>query len=738
MKRPLCFYCLLFLLLLRIVLALSGPPSGGWEKYTGSTVTISGRVEKKEIRNGNRIFYLNGTAVSSAGSQKKTDTGIVCYLEEGVLPPLGAQVCISAKPGAFRKATNPGEFDMYSYYLYQGYGARAYISGYELASGSYSRFREGLWNLRNYMSGIYGSILPDEEAGVLRAMVLGDKSELSGDIKELYRVNGISHILAISGLHISILGMGLYKALRKSGLPISISALVAIPFMAVYAMLTGAGTSTVRAVTMFGIVVAADIERRSYDLPTALAVSAAGTALYQPYLIMTSSFALSYLAVAGVAVYYPAMMRDTENGSGLGAAFFKSFTASLCVSMFTMPLIELFYYELPLYSVLLNLLVIPLMSVLMVCGLIALTAGCFLLKAGIVLALPCHYILMLYETLCLKLASLPWHSIITGAPAGWQVAAAYALFIAVIPVRKGLVIRAGKKAGGRRLKQKEAAALRIVFSLAAVLILNLRIRPESKFTMLDVGQGDGICLQTGRTTLMIDGGSTSKDALYDYQLSPFLKYSGISYIDRWFLSHPDRDHISGLTDMLADPGRNIGIGSIVLPAAAGAAEDFSEIITAAKAQGIRIEYMAAGDELGYGDLKIRSLHPAKGYKCEDVNEYSQILLVEYKDFSGVFTGDATVESEAAVMKAYPRGIDADVLKLGHHGSHTSNSEEWLELVSPESVLISCGYKNSYGHPHEEVMERVEALGCRVYRTDHDGAVTAVIHNGKVRIEVFCK
>ena len=392
----------------------------------------------------------------------------------------------------------------------------------------------------------------------------------------------------------------------------------------------------------------------------------------------------------------------------------------------------------PLYSVLINLLVIPLMSVLMVCGLIALTAGCFLLKAGIVLALPCHYILMLYETLCLKLASLPWHSIITGAPAGWQVAAAYALFIAVIPVRKGLVIRAGKKAGGRRLKQKEAAALRIVFSLAAVLILNLRIRPESKFTMLDVGQGDGICLQTGRTTLMIDGGSTSKDALYDYQLSPFLKYSGISYIDRWFLSHPDRDHISGLTDMLADPGRNIGIGSIVLPAAAGAAEDFSEIITAAKAQGIRIEYMAAGDELGYGDLKIRSLHPAKGYKCEDVNEYSQILLVEYKDFSGVFTGDATVESEAAVMKAYPRGIDADVLKLGHHGSHTSNSEEWLELVSPESVLISCGYKNSYGHPHEEVMERVEALGCRVYRTDHDGAVTAVIHNGKVRIEVFCK
>ncbi|MBR5421274.1 MAG: DNA internalization-related competence protein ComEC/Rec2 [Lachnospiraceae bacterium] len=745
MKRPLLFFCILFLLAVRLALFFSGPPEDPYEDTGGGSLTVYGIVEKKERKNDEQVFYLRSVSIAHGDTLKVINkTGLICASEENA-PPMGAYVRVTGSFRLYPEATNPGEFDMRKYYLCLGYGGKISVKSWSLAGQSYSPWREGLWNLRCRLGELYDRLLPEEDAAVLKAMVLGDKGDLSAELKDLYRANGISHILAISGLHISILGMGLYRLLRRASLPILPSALIALGLMVNYALMSGAGTSTVRAVIMFGLCAGADAERRSYDLPTALGLSAASTVLFDPYLLLTSAFWLSYSAVAGVAVFGPALWGELKGGRGLKHKLFRALGASLSVSVFTLPFVLINYYEVPLYSVLLNLLVIPLMSVLMVCGLIILPLGLLYLPLGIIAGLPCHWILAIYRVLCEFCGRLPGHSYIAGSPPAWKLLIVWLVFALLIAADrrriKQLLKKLGKKGDGPAPRM--LCFLKLLLCAFCVLLLFIRIRPGCRISMLDVGQGDGICIETKQGVLMIDGGSTTKDKLYQYQLGPFLKYSGISRIDYWFLSHPDKDHISGLQDLLADAGSGISVGCLVLPEAKGAEADFAELIALARDRGTGIVYFAAGDCLHFGKLRVDCLHPAAGYDCEDVNEYSQILLLNAEGIRAVFGGDATAESETAALRAMAEGgvadaCDIDILKLGHHGSRTSNTQEWLDKLSPHTVLISCGLDNSYGHPHKEVLERVRALDCEVYRTDHDGCITMVLKDGRADISAFCR
>ena len=790
MKRPLCTGCLFFLVLVWLGLRWLGPPDNPYREYPGETVTFTGVVEWKEEKNGKQLFYLKDVRFSDGRSQEKTEyktdagrIGLICSLpEDGVLPPLGSCIAVRGRVSLYRNATNPGEFDLQEYYLYKGYGAKLAVQEWDLAADHYDSRKEGLWQLRRFLGKIYDACLPEEDAGVMKAMVLGDKGELSSDIKDLYRVNGISHILAISGLHISILGIGLYKSLRKATVPIFPAATAALFLMVNYALLTGASTSTVRAVIMFGLMAGADVERCSYDLPTALALSAACTVFFAPYELMLSAFWMSYTAVAGIAIFYPALIEGIRFGRDLRSKALQAFSGSLAVTVFTLPLILQNYYETPVYSVLLNLIVIPLMSVLMVCGLLVLLLGSVYLPAGILAGLPCHGILNLYILLCGFLQKLPAHTYIAGCPTEIQMLLAYLIFGSVFLLGRRIVLKTagyiqeqGKKntwygqllccIGGKKIYSKEPEMdLKRLFLWrcglvsAAVLILLIRFRPQVGVTFLDVGQGDGICFESPDLTVMLDGGSTSKDALFQYQLEPFLKYRGIAKIDYWFITHPDTDHCSGLIEMLSDgtsssetsssgkTNSGIVIGAIVLPDAHGAREDFAELITLADAHGIPVLWNAAGSVLQGEQLRFVCLHPEGGYVTEDVNSYSQVLEVSGGGFTGIFTGDATVESERTIMDHLGNVTDIlshpaegyFCLKLGHHGSHTSTSQEFLEWVSPQIAIVSCGWHNSYGHPHADVMERVEAMGCDVFRTDEDGAILLRAVNGEISVERFCK
>ena len=754
LRRRLCFIGLVFLSILWAALILTGPPEDPYDHYCGERVIISGKVRRKEIKANSYAIYLgevhiaevtgsNGSEsvenVSDTGYEAYSlmESGVVCYLSADgrrydELPRMDERIIAEGKVGEFRTATNPGQFDMKNYYLYKGYGANMYIDTWESISGGYGLYREWLWRLRCYLGSVYDGIMKPEDAGVLRAMILGDKSELSDDIKELYRMNGIAHILAISGLHISIIGLGLYKTMRRTTMPVTPAVCISAVVMLSYAEMTGQGTSTVRAVTMFLIMTGADILRRSYDLPTALVISALAGILENPYELMTSGFWMSYMAVGGVAIFYPAMKQKIRIENRYLRTVLSAVCSGICVTVFTMPLIALFYYEVPVYSVLLNLAVIPLMSVLMVTGLSALVIGSISLDAGWIAAVPCSLIMSWYSFLCESIDKLPFHNYICGAPDIWQIVLFYGVFILVI-------------AYGKKLRLYE----RILTLPVSLALLFFKLPSGFFVTMLDVGQGDGICVSSGKTVCMIDGGSSSKKDLYKYTIMPFLKYNGFSKVDCWFISHPDSDHTSGLIEMLKTPDMGgIEIGSIILPDAYGIYEDCEEVIELAEHQGVEVVYFSAGDQLSdESGMRVFCLHPEEGYRTEDVNTYSEILEVSHGSFAGIFTGDATMQSEQNVFELledekirqslrFPDG-GYPLLKVGHHGSHTSSSEEWLSWVSPSAALISAGEDNSYGHPHDDVLERLGRHGADVFRTDGSGAVTVRENKDGIEISCFC-
>ena len=297
----------------------------------------------------------------------------------------------------------------------------------------------------------------------------------------------------------------------------------------------------------------------------------------------------------------------------------------------------------------------------------------------------------------------------------------------------------------------------------AVLVVVLCTPPELCISVLDVGQGDGICIQNEDMVYFVDGGSSSKKELANYQIIPFLKYYGIGTVNYWFLTHPDGDHCSGLQEILEMEDVPITIETIILPDAQGAAEDFYEIIALAENKGINVEYMARGQALSAGtetstmlfsqsdkgelnssaastmlatqsdkqelysdELTIYCLHPETKYITQEVNDYSLVLWLKYGDLDMLLTGDATERSEKEIlqfMEIKQWNIDnLEVLKVGHHGSSTSSSEDFLEFFSPQISLISCGLNNWYGHPHNETIERLEAAGSRILRTDELGAI----------------
>ena len=254
-----------------------------------------------------------------------------------------------------------------------------------------------------------------------------------------------------------------------------------------------------------------------------------------------------------------------------------------------------------------------------------------------------------------------------------------------------------------------------------------------------VGQGDCIHIRSGEgKNYLIDGGSSTKKEVMEYQILPYLKYKGINCLEAVFVTHSDGDHCSGILDLLegyADAG--LKVERIILPhiGRESVDEKYREIEELARQQEIEVLYMHQGQRIADGEMEIVCMHPDSGYETKEANEYSLVLLVAYQGFTGLFTGDvegAGEESMWGYMQEYMQkyagesGVDdcnVTLLKVAHHGSNYSTGEEMLNRLRPRIALISCGKDNRYGHPHEELLERLERAGSRIYDTPGYGAVT---------------
>ena len=786
-RRPLCVILVLTVLW---IICFYDPPVADTGPPDGDKVRLIASVEE---------MYINGDKNELTVSDVVTETGkkycdrLKLYggdnkyskREDQSLPDLkiGNTISFFGTVKSFREPGNPGQFNELSYYRSMGIDARFFVSDLKVIDDSYDMIAMALYDIRSLFRDAFYEVLPEKEAGIITAMVLGEKQGLSDDVKELYQENGIAHILAISGLHISMIGFGLFWILRKTVFALKPAAVVTGMMLFLYGQLTGFPLATRRAFIMTVIYLIGKIIGERFDRLNALAFAAVVELILHPMSLYQSGFLLSYGTVLGIILFVSEFEKIRIGGDkSIRQALFNIISGSLGVSLVTLPVIVQSYHEVPVFSVVVNALLLPLMSLMLGMSLLGgviypLIVICSKFVFGIV-----YYILQVYNTVCETISFISIHTIIIGHRSMISIIIYYVILVFTSRIDccflaqtahliKCLSLRSGRNnltadiaesecdnsfllsprnesdcgvcetlSVSSRVSQRSnqmSTWIKLIILLVNVVIFLLPTKTKGlTITNLDVGQGDCACIRYDDKTVLIDGGSSDVKQVAKYRIVPYLKYMGIDTIDYMIITHSDADHINGFEEMLNKEDHfGIRIKNVVIPQITGNDQSYtgfeSEVI---KANGInRVINISAGDMIRISDMTLSCLHPSKGYAWEDANDYSTVMELDYGDFKGLFTGDLGFHGEEAIAD---RLSDVDYLKVGHHGSKGSSSEAFLQKVKPEIAVVSAGYKNRYHHPAKEAVERLQTVGAKLFCTIDDGAVTISTDGSNISVEPY--
>ena len=706
------------------------------EEYEDGVI-LQGFVQSVKEKDGTLEVVLKNCETEDADGE--TLRSVLCYLnEDSEFPAVGEKIRVFGEGKAADPARNPGVFDHQLYCRAKGISGIIYADGYTGMGGKVHIVSDSLFRIRRQLSGRLKLIALPEDAGILSAVLLGEKEDLDSAVYELYRKNGISHLLAISGLHISIVGLGIWKLFRKGGAGFWISGIFAGGFLIAYGMMVGSGPSVVRAVSMAGLSFLAAAAGRTYDLPTAMCIPALGLLLTHPYLLTQASFQLSFLAV--ISLVYPGRLFSArgetfftnEKFSAAASAFF----VSLSLQMVTAPVVCWHSFGIPVYGVFLNLLVIPLMTYVVLSGFIGLGMSFLSVSAGGAMLGGAHYILKLYEVVCNGIGKLPGAELVLGQPEVWKIGCYYGLVVS-----GAIIYERGTKIAEKSCDKFQEKKHRLIFLCAAWLLAFFFLIPSRpaglSVTFLDVGQGDGIVLRFASRTILVDCGSSQQKSVGEKVLVPYLRSQGVTYVDFAVMTHGDQDHINGIRYLLEHPESGIRLGGLMMPKA-GNDEIYGKMAELAKRQEIPVYYASAGDRIeniaGKG-IYMECLSPSGEEEFSDRNEESLVFRVTYDRFSMMLTGDMEAGGEENLVES---GVlsPVTILKAGHHGSATSSGENFLEKLSPEITVLSYGRKNRYGHPAKEVKERLGNIGSEILETGISGAVMIETDGKKMKVRTM--
>ena len=712
-----------------------------------NTVIVQGKIYKIENTAFGTNIYLKGVEVEN-GEKSVSVKRIFVNTEKIPNVKIGNIIKVRGKLRQFEEAANKGNFDSRKYYLSLGFYGKIEAGTIEVINSDYSGIRQGLYELRMEIierleklcsdnNGIFSII--NNKNGIIGAIILGDKTDLDSDIKELYSVSGIAHILAISGLHISFIGMAIYRLLRRR-FRFLFSAAVSIPVVLSFGIMSGFGISTIRAIIMFILKIIGEVLGRKYDAITAISLAGLVLLVQNPFVVCNSGFQMSFGAIIAIVLILPIVeeILNTDN------KIIKVISANFTISLVMNPILAWNYYELPTFSFLLNIVVVPLMSVVIVSSIVGIFCSCIMFGFGKVVIFPGCGILELYTFLCNIINKSSVASIVVGQPKVTIIIVYYAILLVVlfglknirtkytraekerniIKKETGLVLE--KKAKKERRIKGQNVKLRLA-CIVGFLLLNCLIYyiPNQGFyiTFINVGQGDGILIHGDNgTKVMVDGGSTSEKQVAKNCIVPYLKAEGIGTIDYSIITHTDKDHISGILEILENNNSNrIRIKNLVMPDINMKDDTYNELIEKAKLKKINVLYIKKGDTLSLGKTKIKCIYPETTTTASDKNDYCTVLSVKNKTSKILLTGDISKEIEEKIKDDIEENYT--VLKVAHHGSNYSSSEKFLKKVNPKYSIISVGKNNSYGHPGNETMERLRKQGGVIYRTDEKGGIT---------------
>ena len=558
--------------------------------------------------------------------------------------------------------------------------------------------------LRQKLLRILDTGLPRDTSAFAKALLLGDRRDMNYGISTDLQVSGIMHIVAVSGLHVTILYTLIQNlCLRRRWLV----AMIGIPVLGFFALTAGFSPSVIRACIMQGLMILASILNRDYDGPTELSFACLLMMAANPMVVVSVSFQLSVGCVIGIFLFRDRIsewMSGLWNNdaprpvAGIRRWFISSVSMTLSAMSLTTPLVAWYFRTVSIVGIVTNLLTLWVVSFIFyglmgvcVLGFFAPAAASVL---GSIIAWPVRFVLTAANLLsAFPLAAVYTESIYIVL---WLIFGYVILGVFLIMKKKSPGILAG------------CVALSLCLSIAASWIEPMT--DNCRVTVLDVGQGQCILLQSEGKSYLVDCGGDQDREAADLAARTLLS-QGISRLDGLILTHYDRDHAGGAADLLS----RIPADSVFLP-------DFGD------PSGVRrqleqlcpqgIVYVKQDLLLRYGSTEIRIFAPIVG---DFDNESSLAVLFRGINCDILITGDRSDFGERILLKTAELP-DLEVLIAGHHGSKTSTCMELLAATAPDAVIISVG-NNHYGHPAQEVLDRLQQFGCTVYRTDLDGTIT---------------
>ena len=559
--------------------------------------------------------------------------------------------------------------------------------------------------LRHKILSLLDRIFPADSAPFAKALLLGKTSDLSYETVTSLKVSGIYHIVAVSGMHVSILFALVYMLCGKHRV---FTALFGIPVLCLFALVAGFSPSIVRACIMQTLMILALLTDREYDPPTALAFAVLVLLVSNPLTITSISFQLSVGCILGIFLFtqriHDYLLQKTPlgpaKGKGLKARLTRWAVGSVSVTLgamsLTTPLCALYFGSVSIIGILTNLLLLWAVSFVFYGIIAACLLGAIWLPLGVgiswALSWPIRIILWVTD----MISRVPVASVYTSSVyiVAWLI---FAYILLTVFIK-------------REKKHPLVLTCCLLAGLVGAIVLSW-IEPrldDFRITAVDVGQGQCILLQNQGKYYMVDCGGDSDEEAAD-AASQLLLSQGIFRLDGLILTHYDADHAGGADELLS----RISADKIYLPV-------FEE--ENAIKQELSEEYASqiqwVSEDLVLEDVGI-TIYAAQ--QTNDANESSLCILFQPEKCDILITGDRSTEGELELLNCVNLP-DLEILVAGHHGSRTSTSLELLKATSPEIALISVGADNRYGHPTQETLERLNIFGCKVYRTDLDGTI----------------
>lgn len=697
-------------------LAVDTLPPNDVSKFAGDNVQISGIVrEEPQIKTlPNDLtqvrFVVDAEAIKIRGATEEICGGLILtyYPRAGEELPtarIGDKISAGGNLKLLTNYNNPGQIDNVTRMKATGITARLSagkqgISIEQVDGGLWTKFLRTVAAIREHYRESMTQVMSREDAAAIFAMLFGGYAGLNPELVEDFVTTGIVHILSVSGSHMSMLAMATAWLCKLLKLPRRLTFAIGFFVIGTYAILSGLLPQVLRSATMGILVFLAKTLDRESEGARLLTLTALAMLINQPLLLFDISFQLSFSATAGLLYLSEGLRKTFER---VPKFFLEPAAMTIAAQVASLPIIIWYFNQISLSSVLANVFVMPLLEIVIVGGLLGGIFSAVVPLAGKIFFADEALIFGAGAELNRVFANLPFSSVqvpTLGILAG-------VFYYAALIFRRPIIL------------------LMIIFLLAP----NFLRAGDVEVSFVDVGQGDcAVVITPHKRCLIFDTGGVREKA-FDVGgrvVVPYLKHENIREVDKIFLTHVHEDHAGGAGSVI----KKLPVGEIIT-----AGESKSEY---AAVFGIAEEYLPplkqghAGENYSVDGVEVEVLFaPSVGTG----NEISNVYRVRYGGVSFLITGDLIAEIEAQILR---EGIDVSstVLKVGHHGSKTSSSEEFLRAVKPKCAVICVGYGNNFGHPRAEVLERLENLPTKIYRTDRDGLIKFKTDGKSLHVETF--